>query len=207
LLSFDNLILDHKCSATELSKLFGVVVRWDGDHSEERSLLLGWLFREIQFSSDQISTLGIQMLVKNDLIHSFGEVDVYLIKQGCGIRGRFTSQSLTVLGHRKNAIDLVGINFRNLMLWHVFNIIAIFYERVGHNTLVESSLESSCENLWVFFIKQYENSVESALFFGVLPETVITLSSWPIAGNSNSAPVAKLVLITPQTLSTNAFFA
>ena len=83
------------------------------------------------------------------------------------------------------------------MLGHVLNVVAVLDESVSHDTLVERGLESFCENLWVLIIEDDKNSMKTTFFFGVLPETVIALSFGTEAGDANSSPVAKVVLVTP----------
>jgi hypothetical protein len=93
------------------------------------------------------------------------------------------------------------------MLGHVLNVVAVLDESVSHNTLVERCLESFCENCRVFLVENDKYSVETTLFLSVFPETIISLGFRTESCDSNFTPVAKLVLVTPETLSSNTLFS
>jgi hypothetical protein len=79
LLGTDHFILDLKCLAAVLRELLGEVVRGDGDHAEVRGGLLGSSLGELQLTGDEVVSFSAKMLVKDDLVHGLGEVDVDLV--------------------------------------------------------------------------------------------------------------------------------
>ena len=82
LLSSDDFILDLECLATELGELLGEIVRRNRDHTVHRSRPFKWFIRKVELTRDQISTLGFQMLIEDDLIHSLGKVNIDLVEEG-----------------------------------------------------------------------------------------------------------------------------
>lgn len=94
LLSADYFVLDLKSAEAELAELFREVVWWDLYHSEKGRFFSFWNWREFQLSSDQVVVLAKNVLVEDDLVHSFSEINIYLVeKRGCVSR-RFTSKGL-----------------------------------------------------------------------------------------------------------------
>jgi hypothetical protein len=61
--------------------------------------------------------------------------------------------------------------------------------------------------LRVFFVEDNKDSVKTALFLGVFPETIVAFSFRAETCDSNSTPVAELVLVTPETLSSDTLFS
>ncbi len=91
LLGTDYFVLDLKSAEAELAKLLREVVWRDLYHSEKGRFLSLWNWREFQLSSDQVVILTKNVLVEDDLVHSFSEINIYLVeKRGCVSR-RFTS--------------------------------------------------------------------------------------------------------------------
>jgi hypothetical protein len=61
-------------------------LRRDCDHSKLGCTFLLFLGRKIQITCDEVSSLCIQMFVKDDLVHGLCKVDVDLIKKSCCVR-------------------------------------------------------------------------------------------------------------------------
>lgn len=141
------------------------------------------------------------MFVEDDFIHGLGKFEVDFTKQSCCIWWAFASQSLAVLRHSKNSVDLVIVDFRNLMGWHIFYVVVVFNKRVCVYPVCVGLLESFHELSWVFFVENNVDPVKSALFFGVLPESFISLGLRKVFHDSNFPPILKPILIFPKSLS------
>jgi len=87
LLGANNLILDLESLAAVFGELLREVVRRDADHSKVRSFLLSSGLRKVELSSDEAGALVAEMLVEDDSVHRFCEVDVDFVKKGGGVRG------------------------------------------------------------------------------------------------------------------------
>lgn len=94
------------------------------------------------------------MLIKDDVVHGLGKVNVHLVEQSGGISRRLTAESFSVLGHSENAVHLVAVNFGNLVFGHVFNIVVVLYQGISVDSLLVSSLEATREDSGVFFVEQ-----------------------------------------------------
>jgi len=62
------------------------------------------------------------------------------------------------LSHGKNSVHLFAFNLRNLMFWHVFDVVVILDESIGIDTFVVSGSKPASENSRVFFIEKDENT-------------------------------------------------
>lgn len=89
------------------------------------------------------------------------------------------------------------------MLGHIFDVVVVFDQSIGVDSLLISCSETTCKNSGIFFIKKDENTGETDFLSGVLPKTFITISLWKVLHNSEFSPVAETVLIFPETLSAN----
>jgi hypothetical protein len=187
--------------------LLGEVVGRDGDHAEVRSFLLFGSLRKRELTSDQVVSTCAQVLVKNDFVHSLGEVDVDLVEEGSGVRGGLTTETLGVLRHGEDTANLVVVDFGNLVLGHVLNIVVILQESISLDTLVEGGFKPGRKNNGIFFIKENVNTVKTALLLSVLPESVIAFSTRSEFGDLQLAPVAQTVLVTPKPLGINSVLA
>ena len=67
------------------------------------------------------------MLVENDLIHAFCKLKAHFREKGCGVRGGFASKSLGVLSKTEHPVDLIVIDFWNLMGGHILNVVVVSY--------------------------------------------------------------------------------
>jgi hypothetical protein len=93
------------------------------------------------------------------------------------------------------------------VLGHVLDIVVILEESISLDTFVEGGLEPGGKNNGIFIIEENKDAVETALLLGVLPETVVAFSSLSELGDLELSPVAEAVLVTPESLSVNAFLA
>jgi hypothetical protein len=177
LLGLNHLILDQKCLEDEFrhNLLEGFLRLWDFDHAKIRwqfGLLSGW---QVEWSSDQVVSFLVQMLVENDVVHRLGEIQVDLI-QLCGRVSRtLSSQSLGVLGHGEDTIDLVVVNLRDLVLWHVLNVVVVLDESVSVDSGLVGSLESLYEDVRVLLVEENKDTSETALDLGDLPAALESL--------------------------------
>ena len=144
-------------------------MRGNGDHSVERSLLCRRLRWQLQLSCYEFVALLLKMLVKYNLVHSLSEFEIHLAQERCSIRGALTSKSLGILSHAEHSVNLVIVNFRNLMSRHVFNIVVVLNQRIGKDSESEGLLESFGKLSRVFFVEEQENSVKSAFLLSVFP--------------------------------------
>lgn len=98
---------------------------WDFDHSIvwSKSLLFSWW--QVQRTSDQITTLFKEMLVKDDVVHGLSKVNIHFVEESSGVSRTLASQSLRILGHTKNSIHLIVVSVLDLMLRHVLNVVVV----------------------------------------------------------------------------------
>ncbi len=80
------------------------------------------------------------------------------------------------MSHRQHSIYLVNLDFRNLMLGHVLDIVVVLNQSIGINTLLVGGSEAASENSRVLFIEENENSSKSDFFSGVFPEAFKAIS-------------------------------
>lgn len=102
---------------------------------------------------------------------------------------------------------MVVVNLGDLVLGHVLNVVVVLEKSISLDTLVEGGLKSGGKNDGVFFIEENEDSVLAALLLGVLPVSVVALSTRSEFGDLKLAPVAQAVFVTPETLSIDSFLA
>jgi len=193
-----------ECLAAIFGELLREVVRGNGDHAEVRSELLSGGLRELELTSDEVVALGAEMLVEDDLVHGFGEVNVDLVEESGGVGGGLATETLGVLGHGEDTADLVVVHLRDLVLGHVLDVVVILKESVSLDTLVEGCLEPRGENNGIFLIEQNEDAVEAAFLLGVFPVAVVAFSACSELGHLQLTPVAQAVLVTPESLGVNS---
>ena len=145
------------------------------------------------------------MLVKDDIVHRFGKVNVDFVQEGCSVSGRLSSQGFGGLGHGEDAIHLVVVHFGDLMARHVLNVVIVLDERVSVHTILVRTFETLNELLWILFVKNDEDSGKTALFLGNFPISLKALTFGQILEQTQFAPVAKLVLVLPETVRANSF--
>ena len=87
------------------------------------------------------------------------------------------------------------------MRWHVFNVIVVLDQGISVNPACVRCLEPSHKDSRVFCIEENVNTVESAFLLGAFPVALISLRFRQEFGNLHPSPVAKAVLIFPETLS------
>ena len=205
LLGADDLILDLEGLERVLREGFGerVAGRRDRDHSHVRglSLLLGRGQHEL--TGDKVGALLVQMLVEDDVVHGLGEVGVDLVEQGGGVSRALTSQGLRVLGHGQNAVDLVVVDLRNLVLGHVLNVVVVLDESVSIDTVLIGAFKALNELLRLLLVKDDEDTCKAALQLGDFPDTLEALRLGQVLEETEGAPVAQLVLVLPQTVGTD----
>ena len=197
LLSNNHLAVSVQAAKAELSHNEWVIVGRDPDHTKVRSFPLLFWWGKVKFTSDQIVLLLVTVLVKDDLVHGLGEVHINLIQKSSGIGGGLASESLSVLSHLEHAVGLVGINFGNLMLGHVVNVVIVFDQGISLTALLMSSGEATCEDLWVLVLEVDEDSCKADLLTSIFPETFIAVSLGKILHDAKLAPVAEAVFVFP----------
>ena len=157
----------------------------------------------MKLASDKVGTFLVQMLVEDDVVHGLGEVGIDLVqKRGC-VCGTLASEGLRVLSHRQDAIDLVVVNFRDLVLWHVLNIVTVLDKSVGIDTVLIGALEALDELFGLFLVKNDEDTSKTGLQLGDFPDTLVTLRFRQVLKKSELAPIAELILVLPKTVCTN----
>ena len=129
------------------------------------------------------------MLVENDVVHRLRKVVVDFVQEICGVSGRLSSKCLCVLGHGKNAVDLIIVDLWDLVLRHVLNVVAVLNECVRVDTVLVSPLKALDELLGVLFIEDDKDSRETALLLSNLPLTLESLRLRQILGQSDLPPV------------------
>lgn len=65
------------------------------------------------------------MLIKDDIVHRFGKIDVDFVQECRGVSRRLSPQCFRGLGHSQNAIDLVVVDFGDLVTRHVLNVVIV----------------------------------------------------------------------------------
>jgi hypothetical protein len=84
--------------------------------------LLGW---QAELAGDQVIAFGLQVLVEDDFIHRLAKVLVDLVQILDSFIGALAAQVLGGLGQLKDAVGLVGIDVRDLVLRHVLNVVGV----------------------------------------------------------------------------------
>jgi len=84
--------------------------------------LLGW---QAELSGDQIITFSFQVLVEDYFIHRFAKVLIDLVQILYGFVGALAAQVLGGLSQFKDAVGLVGVDVRDLVLRHVLNVVGV----------------------------------------------------------------------------------
>jgi hypothetical protein len=82
---------------------------------------------------------------------------------------------------------------------HVFDIIVVSYHRIRIYSRYVGLLESFSEYSRVFLVKENEYSIKAALFLGVFPVALVSLTL-EVLLDSALPPVAEAVLVLPETL-------
>jgi hypothetical protein len=90
------------------------------------------------------------------------------------------------------------------VLRHVLDVVLVLDESIGTDPVLISLFESLGEMAGIFVVKNNENAVHSAFLFGVLPVTLVALGLWQVFEQTEPAPIAKFVLVLPETLGANA---
>jgi len=83
------------------------------------------------------------VLVKDDLVHSFGKVNIHLVEEGGSVSRRLATEGFGVLSLLQDTVSLVGVYLRNLVLRHVINIVVVLDKGVSVLSLLMSSSEAS----------------------------------------------------------------
>ena len=136
---------------------------WSTNHSKIWRRLLLRFWRQMKLPCNKIGSFHVQVLVENYVVHRLRKVSVYLVQVLCRFSRGLTAKRLRVLGHGKDAIDLVIVNLRDLVLGHVFNVVAVLYESVRVDTVLESPLKALNELFGVLIIEDDKDSRETAL--------------------------------------------
>lgn len=145
------------------------------------------------------------MLVEDDVVHGLREVSIDFVQKRGRVCGTLASEGLRVLGHRQDAVDLVVVNFRDLVLWHVLNVVAVLDESIGIDTVLISALEALDELLGLLLVKNDEDTSKAGLQLGDFPDTLITLRFRQVLEESELAPIAELILVLPKTVCADTF--
>jgi hypothetical protein len=143
LLSADNLIVAGKRVETEGGEYFVEVVLWNPDHAEVGGGLLLWGWGKVKLTGDEVVLLVGAVLVEDDLVHGLGKVDRNLVEKCCCVSGGLAAECLGVLSHQENAVGLVGVNFGDLVLGHVVDVVVVLDQGISISALLVSSGEPS----------------------------------------------------------------
>jgi hypothetical protein len=117
------------------------------------------------------------VLVEDNVVHGFSKVGVHLVEKGGGVCRRLSTEGFGILSHAEDAVDFVAVNFRDLVLGHVFNVVVVLYQGVGIYTLLICGLEAAGEDTRVFFVEQDVDSWQAYLFSGVFPVAFVAFSA------------------------------
>jgi len=79
------------------------------------------------------------------------------------------------LGHGEDSVDLVVVNFWNLVLWHVLNVVVVLDESISVDTVLIGVLKAINELFGVFLVKDDEDARQSTLQLGDFPDTLKAL--------------------------------
>ena len=96
---------------------------------------------------------------------------------------------------------MLVVDFRDLVSWHVLNIVVVSYDRISICTSLVGLFKPLREYSGILLIKEKEYSEKAAFFLGVLPETLESIALGKILLDANLAPVAKTVFVAPETLT------
>ena len=129
----------------------------------------------MKLTSDQVRAFLVQVLVEDDVVHGLREVSIDLVQKGCGVSRALTTECLRVLGHGEDAVDLVVVNLRDLVLWHVLNVVVVLDESVSVDTVLVCALKALDKLIWGLLVKDDENARQAALQLGDFPNTLVTL--------------------------------
>lgn len=107
------------------------------------------------------------------------------------------------MGQTKHSVDLLIVDFRDLVSRHVLDVIVVSYHRIGIDSRHVSLFESFGEYSGVFFIEKKENSIKAAFLLSIFPIALVSLAL-EVLLDSAASPVAKAVLVLPEALSSYA---
>lgn len=207
MLGTDDLILDLQSLEAVLGEGLGEGVLGDGDadHTQVGGLLLGGLGRQVELTSDQVGALLVEMLVEDDVVHRLGEVSVDLVEEGCGVGRGLSTECLRVLSHGQDAVHLVVVDLRDLMLRHVLNVVAVLDEGVSMDSVLVGAFKALDKVTWVFLIEHDEDPSEADLLLRDLPDTFVSRRLRQVFEESDGAPIAQVVFVLPETVGANTF--
>lgn len=106
------------------------------------------------------------------------------------------------MGQTEDSVDLLIVDFRDLVSWHVLNIVVVSYHRISIDSRHVSLFESFGKYSGIFFIEKKVNSIKAAFLLGVFPVTLVSLAL-KVLLDSAASPVAKSIFVLPEALSTN----
>ena len=101
---------------------------WNRDHTVHWSSLFLLLVWENERTGDKVWSIGLQVLVEDDLVHGLGELKVDLAQEGGGIRRALTSELLGILSHAEDSVDFLVVDLWDLVSRHVLNVEVVFEE-------------------------------------------------------------------------------
>jgi hypothetical protein len=110
------------------------------------------------------------------------------------------------LSHAKDSVDLVAVDFWDLVSWHVLHVEVILQEGICHGSSLVGVFKSFGEFSWVFLLKENIDPVKSDLFFGVLPVALISLRLVEVLLDLKWSPEAKSIKILPEALGWDLSF-
>jgi len=83
LLGADDLVFNLQSAEAEFAELFREIVRRNFHHSKEGRFLCFRDGREVQLSGNQVVVFALNVLVKDDLVHGFGKININLVQESC----------------------------------------------------------------------------------------------------------------------------
>ena len=174
------------------------------NHCEMRHRWRQLFRRKVQVSSDQIPIFLFHVFVKNDLVHSSCKVQIYF--RYFWVKIDLFAKIFVVLNHLTYSPDLLCIQFRYLVGWHIVNEVVISDERISISSLFISISYPLSKNSWILSIEQDINSCQFAALFRTVPYSLELVGNRVIRLNQDSPPIVLSVLVLPQSLSNDKLY-
>ena len=98
---------------------------------------------------------------------------------------------------------MIVVDFWDLVLRHVLDIVVVLDESVSVDSVLVGALIALNKHLEVLLIKDDADTGQAALLLGDVPDTLEALRLRQVLEETDLAPVAKLVLVLPETVGSD----
>lgn len=176
----------------------------DWDHTEVRSLswwLLLWKLK-IGWNHICLSISCLESSLHDDLVHGSGKVLVDLVHDACSIDVLSRLKISGGSGHVDDSADLLWVEFRKLLSWHVVDEEVVSDLRVSIDSLLMSLGNSLGEDSWIFRVEKEVDSSKFEVLTSHIPVTAINGSLLIPGFNQEWFPLMDTILIL-ESLSWN----